>query len=261
MKNEVDEFLSSVNGPKKEDAFVQDANDPFSTGERAPKNEGLEDDVKNEGAEDDTKPLPFHKDPKIQKFIQKEVEKLSKATKPVEASAPKEGPEGSDELTDTLIEIIGNDTPQKVAAVKKFRAQLGHLEERGAQRALRDIQAQSEAAKAQETEDMRYLSNAFDEIEEQNGVDFSTTQGNKMRNDFIDFIARISPKDEEGEIKDYPDMQEAWSLFISTRKPAENKRAKDLAARGMTRSSEATAAPARGQTWKDVDRILSNLQK
>jgi hypothetical protein len=91
-------------------------------------------------------------------------------------------------------------------------------------------------------------------------VDFySNPRAEKLRSEFVDFIARISPKDENGDITAYPDIQEAWSLFSSTRKPADSNRAKDIASRSMARSSDAPNAAPRGNTWKDVERAFSKL--
>ncbi len=251
-KSEIDEFLETVSGDKpKADPFLADDSDPLGSkdskqeGDEGTKDEDGESDVKDE------KPLPFHKDPKVQRFIEKEIAKRI-GTKPEKTSTSDDSSE--DELTETLIEIIGNDTPQKVAAVKKFRSQLGQLEEKGAERALSQIREQAEAEKREETEAQEQLVEAFDSIEEEYGV-FTV----KERNDFVDFIRRVSPKDADGDVIQYPDIQEAYKVFKSGYKPSSNTRAKDLASRSMSRSSDATSTPQTGRTWKDIDKIFSKL--
>lgn len=250
MPNEVDEFLGDVKGEEKGDPFVVEP-DPLDV-----KSDSTVDKVVVEDKGD--KPLPFHKDPKVQRFIEKEIGKRMKDIKPAEA---KEQPSTEDELTETLTEIIGNDTPQKVAAIKKFRTQLGQLEERGAEKALSELRQRAEDERAEEAKAVEEISNAFDAIEEEFDVDLTsnTTLAKKERSDFVDFIKRISPKDENGDVLQYPDFTETWKLFQSTKKPVDNKKAKDLASRSIGRSSDAGSTPTTGKTWKDVDKIFAKL--
>lgn len=263
-KSEVDTFLEQVGGKAPTDPFVKDESDPLANTkvEEGSVDEGTK-GTADDGQEDD-KTLPFHKDPKVQRYIEKEIGKKLKDMKPAEAPARQELDGTEDELTETLIEIIGNDTPQKVAAVKKFRAQLGRLKEEGAEAALEQIRAQAEAVEAEEAEARETLETAFENIEEEFDVDLSsnTNAARKERSDFVDFIKRISPKDADGDIIQFPDFPEAYKLFKSTQKPTtDNKRAKDLASRSMARSTDSGATPTGGKTWKDVDRIFSKIQQ
>lgn len=258
MPNEVDDFLSQVKGESKGDPFIADESDPLAS-----KGEGTKSEIVTDKVEDDTKPLPFHKDPKVQRYIEREIGKRIKDIKPSEVQQfAKEVGVSEDELTDTLVEIIGNDTPQKVAAVKKFRSQLEGLKKAGAQEALSEIRQQAEADQAEQAEAVEEINEAFDAIEEEFDVDLTsnTTAARKERNDFIDFVKRVSPKDENGDVMQYPDFQETWKLFQSTKKPStDNKRAKDIASRSMTRSTDSGSAPTSGKSWKDIDRIWSKL--
>ncbi len=261
MANEVDEFLKDVKGSEKGEPFVKDDSDPLEDNKVG--TESVKDDeVKDKSEEDADEKVPFHKNPKLQRYIEKEIGKRIKDIQPsAKETFVKDVGAEADELTETLIEIIGNDTPQKVAAVKKFRSQLEGLKESGAERALAQLREQAEAETQAEAEAVEEISNAFDAIEEEYGVDLTsnTVQAKKERNDFIDFVKRVSPKDSNGDVVQYPDFDETWKLFQSTRKPAENKRAKDLAARGVARSTDASAAPTTGKSWKDVDRIFSKI--
>lgn len=253
MPNEVDDFLKEVGEEAKPDPFVKNDSDPLGSTTKS--------DVRAEDKTDD-KPLPFHKDPKVQRYIEKEIGKRIKDIRPSEVQQfAKDVGVTEDELTETLIEIIGNDTPQKASAVKKFRAQLENLKKAGAEQALSEIRQQSEAEQAEQVEAEEELRSAFDNIEEEFDVDLTsnTTVARKERSDFIDFIKRVSPKDSNGDVTQYPDFQETWKLFQSTKKPvADNKRAKDISSRSMERSSDASTPP-KGNTWKDVDRLFQKL--
>lgn len=255
MKDEVNEFLSQVKGEAKGDPFIPDESDPLADslngGTKVP-------DAKDEG----DKAIPYHKDPKVQRFIEKEIAKRIKDVKPAEVQKlASDAGMGTDELTETLIEIIGNDTPQKVAAVKKFRSQLEVLKKSGAEEALGQLEQRAQAERAQETEAMEELTTAFENIEDEFGVDLTSNSAmaQKERNEFIDFVKRVSPKDANGDVSQYPDFGETYKLFKSTQKPASNSRAKDLASRSMNRSADAGSAPTSGKTWKDIDRIFSKL--
>lgn len=258
MSNEVDQFLADVKSEVKGDPFLKEESDPL----KETPTKDVSDDEKKDDKKDKEEVLPYHKDPKVQRFIEKEISKRLKDIKPTEVQKfAKDADVSEDELTESLIEIIGNDTPQKVQAIKKFRERLGKLEERGAERALEQLRKQAEEATAEETRAMEEIANAFDEIEEQFDVDLTsnTTVAKKERSDFIEFIKRISPKDGNGDIVQYPDFNESWKLYQGTKKPTENKRAKDIASRSMERPTDTGSAPTTSKTWKDVDRIFSKL--
>ncbi len=260
-KSEVDDFLSQVGGDKtpESDPFIVDNQDPLGTNK--PTDEKLETTEDDGGTVKSTeeKPLPYHRDPKVQRYIEKEISKRIGTAKPTQTEAPQAGNE--DELTDILTEIIGNDTPDKIKAVKRFRDQLGRLEERGAERAMQQLKEQSDAEQAAEEEAYGQLVDAFDEIETEFGVDLTSTAtlATKDRNDFVEFLKRVSTKDTNGDIIQYPDIKETFKLFQTTRKPAENKRAKEVSSRSMARSSDAASTPQGGKTWKDIDRIFNKI--
>lgn len=258
MPNEVDDFLNGVNGAPQ-DPFKPTTEDPFKK-----EGEVVEGEKKEEVV--DEKPLPFHKDPKVQRYIEKEVEKLTKHIKPTEAERFVEETRGGDnEADEILTRIIGNDTPEKVSAIKDFKKYLGGLEEKGAQKALAQLQEREQKEKEEEAEAQEQLVQGFEEVEEKFGVDItsSTPIARKTRGEFIDFIKRIAPKNEVGEVTEYPDIPEAFTLFqeMSKSKPQTSSRAKDLSSRSMTRSGSsegATEAP-RANNWREVDKIFSKL--
>lgn len=253
-KSAVDEFLGNLD---------ETQNDPFKVGENLfeGKEQKTEEPVIEPKVE---KPLPFNKDPKVLKFIEKEIDKRTKSTKteitPID-------PQTDDEITTVLTRIIGNDTPEKISALKDFRRVLGGLEERGAQRALKELQSrESEMKEAQEeaeSEAQQELESGFENIESEFNVDLTsnTPQAIKARNEFVDFIKLVAPKDENGDIKDYPDLVETFKLHQGIKKAnTQPSRAKELASRSMQRSGGASDAKplGAGQGWDAVERILGN---
>lgn len=245
----VEDFLSGL-GKAKEDPFK--STDPFATLGEEPVTEEDTNEVEEE------KSLPFHKDPKVQKFIEKEVGKRMADIKPAMQPVSKET---GDEITDVLTRIIGNDTPEKQAAVKDFHKVLSGLEEKGAQKALAQLAQQAQQERDKDTQAQQELEDSFTDIEDSYGVDLSsnTATARKTRSDFVEFVRQVAPKNSEGEVIGFPDMNAAFEVF-QERNKRNPVRAKQLASNGMTRSSDASAAPVvADKSWKGVEKLFSKL--
>lgn len=212
----------------------------------------LEEPIVEEKVEEE-KPLPFHKDPKVQRYIQKEVEKLTKDLSPKEAKEFKEEVKETD-LVGAFTKIIGNDTPEKVEALNLLRKTVDDIRtEAGSAKQMLEDERRADA------EAERELATGFENVEETFDVDFSKNP--KLRSEFVEFIERVAPKDEHGEIIDYPDFNETFKVFQELKAKPLNTRAKDLASRSMTRAGEASKAEIPTDTsWKGVDKFFSSLK-
>lgn len=242
----VEAFLAGTEN--SESPFKEEDKDPFEK----PIEEQQEEEVKEE------KPLPFYKDPKIQKYIEKQVNKQleKQGTQEINRETPTE--DKFKKVLDTWTTVLGNDTPEKISALNALKESLEDMDNRGANRArevLEEIQNR-EAQADQEAEEE--LETAFDNIEETFDVDFSKNP--KLRSEFATFVEKIAPKDQNGEITDYPDMTSAWETFDSIRNANKTpSKAKELASRSMARSSETQATvPTKRMTFDDFDNILSD---
>lgn len=250
-KNEVDSFLEDLKDEPDQDPFQPTTEDPLALEE-----------VKKEDQEIDEKPLPFNKDPKVQKFIEKEISKRLATVKPTETEKFAEEVGTDDEAIDVLTRIIGNDTPEKKAAIKDFHKVLSGLEERGAQKAIAQLERQAEQERQQDVDAENELTQGFETVEEEFGVDLTSNSptAKKTRGEFINFITRVAPKDEEGQVIEFPDFEETFKLFQETRQNSNSSRAKQLSSRSMTRSSTTSnTQPVSGKSWKDVDRLFSKF--
>lgn len=257
-KNEVDEFLGEVEKGEEADPFEKESEDPFEKVPAPAAEEGTEEEIADE------KPIPFHKDPKVQRYIQREIAKLQKDT-PTETDRFIQESVPDEEMDAVLNRVIGNDTPEKVQGVKDMKRILLGLTNRAQQAALAEIESRQTAEQEADIEAENELETGFENIEDTFGVDITSNAplARKTRNEFIDYVKKIAPKDENGEVVAFPDMESAFEEFQEKRKrvPQPNNRAKDLASRSMGRSSDASTAPAKGNTWKDVDKLFSTLQK
>ena len=246
-KNEIDDFLGNVGNEE-----FNDTTDPFAT-------EETQEQPKEEEVKVEEKPLPFHKDPKVLRFIEKEIAK--RAPKSEEETFKRDVTEDED---DYYVRLIGNDTPEKVAMIREARQRderlLQQAEERAFNRLSKSQQEELEAERKAEEQ----LTNALDEIEETFNVDITSKDpvARKTRVDFMNFVEKIAPKNSRGEIIDYPDMNSAFETFQEMRKTTPNSnRAKDLASRSMARSGDTVAKPQERITFDNLDGIFERMFK
>lgn len=247
MKNELDDFLEGIKGEE----------DPFEPTAKEPEAEVEGEKVEEEKEE---KAVPFHKDPKVQRYVEKEINKALANVKPTESVVRDNTDE--DDATEVLTRIIGNDTPDKLQAIKDFKKVLNGLEEKGAQRALREIQDRQNEAIEQDKQAESELKQGFEDIEEQFEVDLTSPKAKKFREEFVEYIRKIAPK-KDGEIVALPDLPAAFEEFQArAKKPADNSRAKALASRSLSRSSDAAVDNTNtDKSWASVDRMFSKLKK
>lgn len=250
----VDEFLDGLANNGEENPLEVDQDDPFKEKEV----------VKEEEVVKADKDLPFHKNPKVTKFIEKEVEKEIAKRIPTQSSnqAPvvESKLEVNDRITDVLTRIIGNDTPEKISAIKDLREVLIEREEKGAEKALERIQSERQEQIQAEIEAEETLNSGFESIEEEMGVNLFAPQYKKLRGQFIDFIEKVAPKDTQGEITEFPDIVESFKMFQSIRPTQNSSRAKEIADRGMQRGSVSEAPkPEKSLSFHDFESIKEKL--
>lgn len=253
-KNELsatEDFMDGLTTPQ-EDPFTPNNEDPFAQPEV--KEETMEVEVKEE------KPVAFHKDPKVQRYIEKEISKRLADFKPSVTEQFVHDVNEENPLVEAFTNIIGNDTPEKVSALKALKNSLENVKEEAAQEAYAKFAKENERAKQQEIEAQEELETEFENIEEHFGVDLSSNApaARKNRNEFIDFIKRVAPKNADGEIVEYPDLMQTFEVFKDMKKPApqNNSQTKFLASRSMSRSGETSGQPTRRVSWDNMDSLL-----
>lgn len=214
------------------------------------------------------KALPFHKDPKVQRYVDKQIEKALKDVRPIETQrSEKVTPSDVQEAIDAFTAIIGNDTPEKVRAIEKYEKALKGSDERVANMAIERFRQEQQDMATRQTEAEKQAINELEEgigeVEETYDVDLSSNAASakKLRSDFIDYIRDVAPKDATGEVERFPDLLSAFKRFQNETKTERTPtRAKELASRGMTRSSDTTTTMPQGRSWKDVDRYFDKLK-
>ena len=242
----VQKFLGEIGDKGDKNPFEENPEDPFAK-------EGETKEV----VEAKEKPLPFNRDPKIQKYIQKEI---SKHLEELRERPVKETPQETD---DYYARLIGNDTPEKVAMIKEALAREERMLNQAEERAFNRLSAREQEEVKADQEAEEELDNAFENIEETFDVDITSNNAiaRKTRQEFVSFVEKIAPKDRNGDIVDYPDMASAWETFSEIKKStAIPSRAKELASRSMARSAETTVTPQKRVTFNDADEFIASLK-
>lgn len=242
---------------KKESSTVDFLNE---IGKQEPfKEEPIADAAEDEIKED--KPLAFHQDPKVQRYVEKQIEKALKDIKPVERQFRQEVADDI-KLPSSFIKLVGNDTEEKREVLKDLSNYFGTLKGEARQEFLQELKQQQQQQVEADKKAQNELNEYFEEIEETYNVDLSSKSATakKTRSEFIDYVRKIAPKNEDGEVSGFPDLVAAYETFQELSKRTAPSRAKELASRGLTRSTDAAPALPAGRSWKDVDRFFSKLK-
>lgn len=256
---QVDEFLGDLKHESNIDPFDNAQDDVFNTTEKKEETSTGNEAPVNEMPKEE-KPLPFHQDPRVQKFIDREIERRMSEYEPVvQDNIPTT--DSFKEFIDSMKVLVGNDTPEKVDTINKLEKALYGMDEKAAQRALAEIEQERYEELQAEKEAEDQLIYGFEAIQDATGIDLYATNNRKLKGQFIDFIEKISPKDNDGEIIDFPDIPAAFSAFQATQVRASSTlKAKELASRSVDRSGDASITPqVEDKSWDSVDRIFNRL--
>ena len=251
QNNEADNFLElfGSESPKEDTEFA------------LPEEKVAEEPATEEKETEEEDKVPFNKNPKVLKFIEREVKRLTSENKPETPTAPLHRTEDEDPLTDVLTRVIGNDTAEKISAIKDFKKALESRDQRVKEDALSEINARADRERQAEIDAQNEVSDALDAIEETFDIDMtsSSAQAKKVRGEFLDFVGRVAPKNQNGDIVSYPDFVETYKVFREMNRTPSNDRAKSLASRSIAPSSEATVAQPTGSSWDDTERMIAKL--
>lgn len=257
-KGAEDDFLAGLDDTKETDALgLSVESEELFPEEKEEKKEGaIEIEEKTE------KPIPFYKDEKIQRYIEKQVDKRIKDFKPsTEQTFRKEVGESDDKIVSALTRLVGNDTDEKRAVLADLKSALDERDDRASQKAYERLQHMQNEEREQEKQELEEaeseLEEGFEEIETSFGVDLTsgTAQANRLQNAYREFLQSIEPK---GGYQEYPDFSRTFELFKNSVQKRSNATAKVLASRGMERSTASTTEKPKGTSWADVDKMLNS---
>ncbi len=112
------------------------------------------------------KPLPFNKDPKVQKYLEKREKEIEERLSSKFGDRVKETTQAPDtRMDEVLTRIIGNDTPERVQGVKDMKELLMGLKGEARAEALAEIESRQNAEVQADRAAEEELENAFENIE------------------------------------------------------------------------------------------------
>lgn len=250
--NELDKFLSENQEALNENKETP-KDDLYDFSEKT-----IEEPTKEpEETEEEEDKIPFNKNPKVLKFIEREIAKRLPEIQEVQ-TAPLYDTQDEDPLTEVLTRIVGNDTPEKLAAIRDFKTAMESRDDRVRQEALNEIQARSDSEKQAEIQAQEEVADALDDIEETFNIDL--TKNVALRNGFLDFVGKISPKDRDGNIIAYPDFTESFRTFKEIHKNPSNDRAKELANKSISNNTSINPTPKGVNSFKEMDDWLESMK-
>lgn len=141
---------------------------------------------------------------------------------------------GTSGWEDKARRIYGNDKPENAAASDLLVDSIREATQRVREEVLEETRRERQERAQEEDKEVQTVNSYIEQIEDQYGVDFtSSDSAREKQKDFRDLWFKLSPKDSNGEVKDYADPFEVFEIFNQRT----NNRAKDLSSRGMVRSS------------------------
>ncbi len=220
-----------------------------STEQELLKNLGLqeEEEPKEETSHEEEDPLKVRRrrERRLEERYQREREANIELNARLQAlaEARKETSSEAEDFLKVVEPLFGNDTPEKAYATeilqKALKGVFGKAKEEAVREALETIRAEQQEEEQQIAEASEYIDSVMETLEEEYGADFSNT---KIRNGYLTFLEKISPKDRDGDLIEYADPFAAYELYMSRMKGS-TSRNKEVAARTMTESS---ATPREG---------------
>ena len=128
---------------------------------------------------------------------------------------------------------------------------------RAEERAVAKLQETQQERDVAVREESTFIDNELVGLEEESGIDLTsnTPLGRKNRSDFLDLVEKFSPKDSDGDVQEYADFDEVFSVFKQTRTSGNNSQNKSLASRGMARGS----SPQQSVGDKATETALRNM--
>lgn len=163
------------------------------------------------------------------------------------------------------LKVFGTDENGKLLK-GYFDRRFNEVREEAERAALEKIKAEQAEDAEEERRNSERIDTAFENIEDKYNVDLSgdTQSSKRLRNGFIDYVERISPKDANGEILEYADMESSFEDYLKLSNSAGrevSQRQKELASRSMTRSGTSVPEMPKGPiTFKTVGRLLDSWQ-
>lgn len=237
--NEVDEFFGNLPSEDKQVANVFDENKPTEKAtEQVPQ---VESELKPEDGEE----RKNRRHRRLEEALQRERESNIALNERIKVLA-EVGDIGyskgtQNDVDPDLVRVFGDtDTGKEVARILKNKIDTATqtAEERALQR-FKDEQAQT----IQEQKQFEsFIDSKLETLEDTYNIDLTSDApaARKSRRELLELVERLSPKDENGSVKDFADFDSAFDILQKTRTQPTSEtvnRQKEIAARSMQKSA------------------------
>lgn len=129
--------------------------------------------------------------------------------------------------------IYGNSAPENAAASDLLVDAIKEATQSARQEAIEEARREMQTRSLDEQREIQTVTSYIEQIEDQFGVDFTSNQAAQERQrEFKSLWFELSPKDSNGDVKEYADPVAVFKIFNRGQSSA----AQDYAARGMQRS-------------------------
>lgn len=143
--------------------------------------------------------------------------------------------------------IYGNAAPENAAASDLLVDAIKEATQNARREAIEEVRRETQTRSAEEQREASTVSGYIEQIEDQFGVDFTSTQAAQERQrEFKNLWFELSPKDSNGDVKEYADPFAVYKIFNK----GQSNQAQDYAARGMQRSQAVPEAVQDDATTK-----------
>lgn len=246
--NEVDNFFNSLPNGMEEQK-------PFDIGKAISEKETTEEPVSQVAEQDPVLPsgdteekLPFGKDPKIQKYIDRQIRKRleeSRANDPKD-SAPQKVVEVAKDTSMPAEWIMAYGDSEQSRQAWNFQQKLiSDAVRQAKEEALNEVQSSFQKQQEAEKQFENFITTSLESIEDSHDVDITSNSpaAKKTRSEFLELVKNLSPKDSDGNVTEYADFNAAWNVFQSVRQKEAASEAtsqkKALSSRSMMKSNQA----------------------
>lgn len=135
--------------------------------------------------------------------------------------------------------IFGTDTAEKLAATNLLKEALSGMKES----AKADVVKEWESRASQETEAQKEADSEVDNMLEQVEDDYNLDMSDdSVRRGFITLMEKMSPKYDDGNIKEFADPDSVAETYVALQKRQGSTKARELSSRSLQRSGESQAS-------------------
>ncbi len=231
--NEVDKFFEELPSQDKKVADIFDEKKAPEEGEKK------EEEVKVEETETESEVRKNRRHRRLEEQLQRERESniaLNERLK-VLTEVDKTIKESDGAIDPRLIRVFGTTDEAKEVA-RHFTEILKETKESAREEVMRDI----EARQSKEQEELKgyesFIDSELESLEDQYNVDLTSDSASarKVRKEFLDMVASLSPKGEDGSITGYADFGSTFEIYQKNQPKPDNSRQKEIASKSMQRS-------------------------